>query len=594
MILALEECYKEQSKLDNFDIEDKFVFKPANALNQAVLLGLTFIWNASASNSSNPIVCVFDGLDIIESPKILVDFIHNVYLILDKYRSIAQMTPIKAVFTCRKFTYSLLETSRGDVSFNERNFEYRNSVSLLDISNLYQVNKVLKYKASVAYENSNIFKLSTEDTNECMRIAKLPEKNITVLDTSSKMNDSFSLSKIVNHNLRSAASLFHAIFKNGGDVHDSVKTSFEQKCYIGYFVHEICYELNNKGVWVNMGYGGDNELCISGRGIRRSIPLYDEQVEIFPTTLSRMILTLLYRHGKEMSLDEIYDYLKWIPYQHITRGEIIDTIRPNENDCLSIELFAECIADMLNRSSSNNDEIAKEGIWRRPLFFGSRALTAPNILEKKQYFIEHFIKLLKNNSVITPTFKISECGEEFIDTFAIHFEFNAVRFCSTNKPLWMLQGMDDIKCILDKVYSSVSRCMEKQIWLENYYSNTYSDDYLSKEFHPITKREQRPQLHIVRVIFSHILYLDSIRTLLWKEGECNVTSKNIISTLNNGIGNYLKLLETNLQKFNTDVSRDIAICKNIKATHKYVIENASDNDPYVKSISINKPLVAQS
>ncbi len=594
MISSLEECYKEKNKLDEFDIKDEFIAKPADALNQAVLLGLTFIWNSSISKSSNPMVCVFDGLDIIESPQILVDFIHNVYLILNKYRSLTQMTTIKAVFTCRKFTYSLLETSRGDVSFSERNFGYRNSVSILDISNLYQVNKVLTYKAGVAYENSNMFNLNAADINECKRISCLTGKKIAILDTNSKINDSFSLSKIVNHNLRSAVLLFHAFFENEADTYDSVNTSFEQKCYIGYFVHKICYELNDKGIWVNMGYGGDDELCTCERSTRRSIPLYDEQIEIFPTTLSRMILTLLYRHEKEMSLKEIYGCLKWIPYQNIKKGEDINVIQPNENECLSIELFAECIADMLNRSSSNNDEITKEGIWRRPLYFGSRALIPPNILEKKQYFIDQFIKLLNNTSFQTPTFKISECGEEFIDTIAIHFEFNAVRFGNTDKPLWMLKDENNIKCILDKVYSSVSRCMDKQVWLENYFSRTHSVNYLNEEFHPITKWEQRPQLHIIRVIFSHILYLDSIRTLLWKEGECNVTSKNIISTLNNGIGNYLDLLETNLQKFNTDVSKDIAICKNIKATYKYVVENASDNNPYVKSISINKPLVAQS
>ncbi len=596
LILTLDECYKDNDKLDNFDIEDKFVDKHVDALNQAILLGLTFIWNASVSNSSNPIVCIFDGLDIIENPQTLVDFIHNVYLILCKYRMIHQMTPIKAVFTCRKFTYSLLETSRGDVSFGERNFEYRNCVSLLDISNLYQVNKVLTYKAKVAYNNSEMFNLSAEDINECMRIAELPEKNISVLDTSSKTNDSFSLSKIVNHNLRSAASLFHAVFKSGGNLHGSVSTLFEQRCYIGYFVHRICYELNNKGIWANMGYGGDDELCIvsSERGIKRNIPLYDEQIEIFPTTLSRMVLTLLYRHGKEMSLKEIYNRLKWIPYHNIKKGAEIKTIQTNEADCLSIESFAECIADMLNRSSSNNDEIAQEGIWRRPLFFGNHALTTPNILEKKQYFKDQFIKLLKNNSTQTPTFKISECGEEFIDTFAIHFEFNAVRHCTTNEPLWMMKSEDNIRRILEKVYNSVSRCMEKQIWLDNYYAKTHFDNYLDEEFHPITKGEQRPQLHIIRVIFSHILYLDSIRTLLWKEGKCNVTSKNIISALNGGIGNYLKLLETNLKNFNADVSKDTAIWKRISDAYKFVVENGSDSDPYIISISSSKnPVVAE-
>ncbi|MDE6708651.1 MAG: hypothetical protein K2K06_11535, partial [Oscillospiraceae bacterium] len=558
LISSLEESLKEKQRLDEFDIKDEFYDKYAGSLNQAILLGLTFIWNASILNNSTPIVCVFDGLDIIEDPKILVNFIHSVYLILGKYRSLTNMKPIKAVFTCRKFTYALLESSRGDVSFSERNSDYRNSVSLLDISNLYQVNRVLTYKARIAYDNPNILNLSNEDIEKCKHIAEIPNIISDILDNNSKSNDSFSLSKIVNHNLRSAASLFHTVFKKKGGLYGSVSMPFNHKCYIGYFVHQISHELNNKAIWANMGYGGDDTLCIvsSEKNSKRSITLYDEQNETFPTTLSRMILTLLYRHGKEMSLKEIYEQLKWIPYQNIKKGDNIETIKLDDVNYLSFESFAECIADMLNRSSSNNDEIAQEGIWRRPLYFGNHALTTSNIYEKKQFFKEQFTKMLKNNSVEMPTFKISECGEEFIDTFAIHFEFNAVRHCNTDKPLWMIQSKNDIKLILEKVYNSVSRCMEKQIWLDNFYSKTHSDNYIGEKFHPITKREQRPQLHIIRVIFSHIAYLDSIRTLLWEDGKCNKTSKEIISSLNKGIGNYLKLLENNLKKFNADVSTD--------------------------------------
>lgn len=593
LISSLEESYKEKHGLDEFDIKDEFYGKYASPLNQAILLGLTFIWNASILKNSTPIVCVFDGLDIIDDPKILVTFIHNVYLILRKYRSLTNMKPIKAVFTCRKFTYALLESSKGDVSFSERNVDYRNSVSLLDISNLYQVNRVLTYKARIAYDNPNILNLSNEDIEKCKHIAEIPNIISDILDTNSKSNDSFSLSKIVNHNLRSAASLFHTVFKKKGGLYGTVSVPFNHTCYIGYFVHQISHELNNKGIWANMGYGGDDTLCIvsSEKNLKRSITLYDEQNETFPTTLSKMILTLLYRHGKEMSLKEIYDRLKWIPYQNIKKGDNIETIKLDDVHYLSFESFAECIADMLNRSSSNNDEIAQEGIWRRPLYFGNHALTTSDIYEKKQFFKDKFIEMLKNNSVETPTFKISECGEEFIDTFAIHFEFNAVRHCNTDKPLWMIQSTKAIELILKKVYESVSRCMEKQIWLDNYYSKTHSNNYIDEEFHPITKWEQRPQLHIIRVIFSHIAYLDSIRTLLWENGKCNETAKEIISSLNNGIGNYLELLEKNLQKFSADVSTDNVIFEKINNVYKYVTEHVSDGNPYINSISSNEVLV---
>lgn len=582
LISSLEESFKKGT-LDEFDIIDEFYDKCAGFLNQAILLGLTFIWNASILNNSTPIACIFDGLDIIEDPKILVNFIHNVYLILGKYRSLPNMKPIKAVFTCRKFTYSLLETSKGDVSFSERNSDYKNSVSLLDISNLYQVNQVLTYKAGVVYNNPNILNMNVEDIDECKRIAEMPNKYI--LDTVSESNDSFSLSKIVNHNLRSAASLFHVIFKQSSGL-CSVNTPFDQKCHIGYFVHQISNELNNKGIWANMGYEGEDTLCIisSYKTSKRNIPLYDEQNENFPTTLSRMILTLLYRHGKEMSLAEIYNRLKWIPYQNIKKGEDIETIHLCKTDNLSLESFAECISDMLNRSSSNNDEIAQEGIWRRPLYFGSHALTTSNFYEKKQFFKDQFIRILKNNSIEMPTFRISECGEEFIDTFAIHFEFNAVRYCNTDKPLWMIQNANDINSILEKVFSSVSRCMEKQIWLDNYYAKTHTNNYLDEEFHPTTNRERRPQLHIIRVVFSHISYLDSIRTLLWENGKCNEISKEIILSLNDGIGNYLNLLEDNLKKFNADVSKDTKIFAKIHMVYKDVKEKASNNNPYIKSI----------
>lgn len=93
---------------------------------------------------------------------------------------------------------------------------------------------------------------------------------------------------------------------------------------------------------------------------------------------------------------------------------------------------------------------------------------------------------------------------------------------------------------------------------------------------------------VLRVVFSHIAYLDSIRTLLWENGKCKESSKKIIRSLNDGIGNYLNLLGNNLKKFNADVSKDNIIFERINNVYKYVDENTSDSDPYINSISSNE------
>ncbi len=602
LIAHIKESYKSNN-LKNIYIKDEFFNLHSYGSKQIPLLALTFLWMASISSNPNlNIICVFDGLDIIDDPLLTVKLIQNVYTTLFKYRELRNKIQIKVVFTCRKFTLSLIESAKGDVTFSEIYPNYRNCITFLDISDLYQINQVIKHKAETIYSNPDILNLSKNDASdlirleECKRIADLSNDIINILDNSKKTSKTLSLSKIVNHNLRSASLLYHILFNKNENLYKSPSTPSEQICYKGFFIYKICYELNIKGIWKNMGYVGcDNS--------KTGFELYGDEFETFPTTLSRMIITLLYRSKSENALSynrinepsllELYNSFKWMPYHSIKKGSDISEM-DKENSYLSIEDFSDCMADMLIRSSSDNDEIFQEGIWRRPFYFGSHAVTNVAIFNKKAILKNEFINLLKSKSENMPTFRISECGEEFIDTFAIHYEFNAVRICNIDRPLWMVNDISIVESVVQRVYNSVKRCMEKQVWLATRYFNETKKEYFKANFHPLTNfgydKKRRPQLHIIRVIFSHIAYLDAIRTLHWNNGNCDENKIKIIKTLNHCIANYLKLLGDNLNdlKINSQ-EKDAEIFKNMDEICSYVIKNSSEDDPYIKAIETDFP-----
>lgn len=288
------------NNLKEIDIKDEFFNLYPGASKQTPLLALTFLWMASISNNLNiNTICVFDGLDIIDDPLLTVKLIQNVFKTLYKYRDLKNKIQIKAVFTCRKFTLSLIESAKGDVTFSEIYPNYRNCVTFLDISDLYQTNQVIKHKAEIIYNNPDILNLSKKDESdlirleECKRIADLSNDIIDILDNSKKTNNTLSLSKIVNHNLRSASLLYHILFSKNENLYASPSTSSQQICYKGFFIYKICYELNIKGIWKSMGYiGCDNS--------KTGFKLYGTEFETFPTTMSRMIITLLYRKKAKM------------------------------------------------------------------------------------------------------------------------------------------------------------------------------------------------------------------------------------------------------------------------------------------------------
>ena len=595
LLIAELKIIIEEKNYNDIDIKDDIFITKGGLSKQVPFLALTFLWNASIQKASSyTVICVFDGLDIVDDPRLTVELIKNIYLLMKRYRSLKKLPDVKLIITCRKFTLSLLETLSGDVSFGEVHPDYRESISFLDISTLYQVSKVLRYKAKIICdypELLNLRKDSKTDSDklaECQRIVDLPKEIVNIFDNNQESNETLSFSKIVNHNLRSASSLYHALFAQSSYLWNfrRPRSRSERICYKGFFVHKICYELNIKRIWKNMGYGGCDEIGCQ-------FPIYGNECELFPTTLSRMILTKLYRNpNEEKSLLDLYNSFSWMPVSNIQKGARIENLSINIEEKLSPEYFADCIADMLIRSSSNDDEISHEGIWRRPLYFGSQAISFTSISDLKYIYKDEFVSILNKQSTNSPTFKIAECGEEFIDAIAIHFEFNAVRFCNTGVPLWMIKENSELQLIVNRVYYSVVRCMKKQIWLADRYSKTHKGKkYLDEDFHPKTNlrndKKRRPQLHIIRVIFSHIAYLDAIRELLWKGGKCKTIEKEKIETLNDIIGKYLYLLEKNIKNLKIDADSSMGdgkILKSMLDSYIDVDTQKTCENPYVKPI----------
>ena len=78
-----------------------------------------------------------------------------------------------------------------------------------------------------------------------------------------------------------------------------------------------------------------------------------------------------------------------------------------------------------------------------------------------------------------------------------------------------------LSSLLKDVYERIEDCCQKQVSFLDFYTEAYGinkQNYMSIGFHPTT-RNGNAQLHIERVIFSHIDYFNSYRMYLNSKGD---------------------------------------------------------------------------
>ncbi len=508
-----------------------------------ILLVVDYIWRCSVSlvrntsNSSNQIV-VYDNLDIIDDIQVVVEFIDTLRSVLTNYELFKfqndklSFPTFKAILTVRKITYASI--SRFSEVGSSETHQTPVGIDFLDISNLYISSNVLKHKAKVLIDNLNsiIPYNSLCYNNICSFLKKLIEVPDDVFSD-------IKFSELLNHNIRACANMMELVISsniyNYSDSSASINHS-NGKQTSAIWIHIICTILKDYRIWESLGYNLSN-----------TSNLY------YPTTLSRMILTYLcnYRLGymrdfpcfksSDVTFKEIVASLERIPFNTYSKNlswkhNVAHSLKKEYKKINSQKQVIHYISKMLQR----NDSMEELELWRRPIYFTRNAISLTDIQEIN----DSLEKQLQEDNPIT-SFCITDEGCTFVEKIATHFEFYSVRYNNrATKPICFIRDCDILDKIIERVYNQVSFCADKQVWLMNYYKNNIDSSinrYLNELYHPRTEGF-KPQLHIVRTIFDHIIYLNDYRDSVL---ETHTESHNINECLVKWIGKYLNLYRQN-------------------------------------------------
>jgi len=263
------------------------------------------------------------------------------------------------------------------------------------------------------------------------------------------------------------------------------------------------------------------------------------------TSLSRLIITYIYTKDKSVSITEIFN--------------VFDKVFHPRYIC-------KILGQLMTRVEGE--------IWRRPIYYSKNAVDNENDIENKLY--SQYEKYLRNESYSYVEFKICECGQTYINSIVPHFEFYSIRINEEYQNLYCVEDAEQLKTILQNVFEKIEVCCNKQIEFSNEYIKKYRIDkvtYLSLKFHPRTIN-LNPQLHIERVIFSHIEYFNRYRLyLISKKGKRgNYDEFNDI--LLEYIGLYLNLYSEYVSKISNN--RDGVVIK-----LKKKLEEAANGNKYI-------------
>lgn len=535
-----------------------------NKSNQLdILLCTDYLWRCAVSLvKKTPIllnqIVVYDNLDIIDDIKTTVDFIDTLRSVLSNYESFKSnqnkldLPTFKAILTVRKITYASISRF-NEVTIREMN-QMPIDTDFLDISNLYSSSSVLKHKAKILINNLNEIipnnAICRKDIELFLNeLIKIPENVLSEI----------KFSELLNHNIRACANMIETMFSSYAykqyfsNAHTlNVRNN---KCTSAIWIHIICNVLKNMKVWNSLGYN-----------------LSNTQNPYYPTTLSRMILTYLrnYRLGymrdtlnitsSDVSFIEIIRTFEKLPFQSFNRNTSWENIASSLEKSYDIHETHKLIIRYISKMLQRNKSAEKVELWRRPIYFtrNSFELSSDEAIENALND-----QLVSNKNATY--FCITDEGNTFVEKIATHFEFYSVRYnnCAT-KPLCCVHNKDELDNLIQQVYNQVKLCVVRQVWLMNYYVKKYQvtkNEYLNEWYHPRTD-EFYPQLHIVRTIYDHIVYLNNYRDIIC---ETNPDLDKINSCLVDWIGKYLELyrkylyniLEDTDGKYNNEVWLDL-------------------------------------
>ena len=296
-----------------------------------------------------------------------------------------------------------------------------------------------------------------------------------------------------------------------------------------------------------------------------------------------------------VSLNSIIELMGKVPFIKIKTSDTNAQIENRYKEVVgkdTSDRIISLLAEMCSTGSSVTEPTIRgyedeDELWRRPIYFvgGVKlAHTAASLDELKKYF-----KKCAQDDIMSERlkFSITDEGCVIVSDIIASFEFYSARYNSSKyaKPLHQVNSTSELKVIIQSVFEAINLCCQRQILFmkeyiesydENLSDNEKKDMYLKEFFHPRTNprfhdnygtknliaESFRPQLHIVRVIYNHIAYLNEVKNLFAKN-NMDFMCKDITEY----IGNYLNLyketffsvLENTVGEYNNSVYKDLEL-----------------------------------
>lgn len=514
--------------------------------------------------SSNKYSLIFDNLDIITDPAIPAENAFMLLGVIDHYRKFkrayhsrthCELPDFVIFITVRKV---LLSHITSHITSHLPNLEMDHPYDIscaftCDISNLYSSEDIIRHR--ISYWSNRI-----DDRSIIEKFSQI-EEYINVHSNDDPVGkDDFELDYLprnyinldafVNHNYRALSNVLSELLDNPSytDIlmRDCSTTSSKPWKKVATLIFSLSHLYRNENVWSSMGFG-----CT------------DFSLVDYPTTLGRLILNNLYaaRQGKKLNryaadrpdiptnasvaLEDIINDLYKVKFLNIdtslSSNELFNQY--NSSELETTDLIIERLADMCARTSrlatsSYGYDAEVDELWRRPLYF-TGGLKLKHTAASHDELKEHFRKSLETDTANRVMFSITDEGLTLINDIVASFEFYSARYCnvSTAKPLHQATSVEELNALIKPVFDAIQRCCERNIFFKDQYLMQYRislNQYLRCSFHPRTKprfnstgtarmklasNSFRPQLHIVRVIYTHIAYFNTIKNVFAKSEE---------------------------------------------------------------------------
>lgn len=527
--------------------------------------------------SGGSFTLIFDNLDVITNPAIPAENVVLLWGVISHYASYVnknskKLPDFKIIITVRKVLYSHIVSHLPDLEMIASYDPFY--VNVCDISNLYLSQEILNHRIKYWIDHIDD-KTTIEKLLELKEIATVNDNNILLEESKSEedyeLKRTINLDAFCNHNYRAFSNVL-SVFLDDDKYTKLILPDFKSESLsmdwqkVATLTFLLSFLYRKEKIWNSMGFGCKDFNTLD-----------------YPTTLNRLILNYLFvskqgqflyhlaseradipTHNK-VSLKQMLDMFANVKFMTINTGlnqEEIDIKYRDINMSNTEELIIDRLADMCARnprsihSKAYGYDSDEDELWRRPLYFvGGVKLnyTAASYDELKKYFKKK-IDDEKSDEVM---FAITDEGFILIRDIVANFEFYSGRYCNSSlmKPLHQATSKSELDILIQPVYNAVKTCCIRKVFFMNQYMKEYNLDknqYFKRYFHPrttphyknvsgankkLSKYSFRPQLHIVRVIYAHIAYFNTVKELFSNYSE----KKTMCECLTDWIEEYLKL-----------------------------------------------------